>query len=83
MLGMFITSIFDASTDNHEHKMVDLKPLEEFKEITVCVRDQTNPLPTSTMVMEENPNDWYRKFSRNIHGLKRDQPYNDMKWPPE
>ena len=45
-------------------------------------RHERNLLPTSTMVMEKDPDKWYRKFSRNIHGLRRDKPYSNLQWPP-
>ena len=34
-------------------------------------------------VMVEQPDVWYKKFSRNIHGLRSDKPYNNLKWPPD
>ena len=34
-------------------------------------------------VMVEQPDVWYKKFSRNIHGLRSDKPYTNLKWPPE
>lgn len=42
-----------------------------------------NMLPTTTMVMEENPHPWYKKFSRNIHGLRSEKPYSNLQWPPK
>ena len=33
-------------------------------------------------VMVDQPDVWYKKFSRNIHGLRRDKPYNNLEWPP-
>ncbi len=45
-------------------------------------RHEPNLLPTSTMVMEKDPDGWYRKFSRNLHGLRGDKPYSKLQWPP-
>ena len=33
-------------------------------------------------VMVDQPDVWYKKFSRNIHGLRGDKPYNNLEWPP-
>lgn len=70
---------------NHAHKMVTLEPLDHVKEIEVQNRipNRTNLIPTATKVMVEEPKQWYTQFSRNIHGLKRDMPYNNLQWPPK
>ncbi|TRY73056.1 hypothetical protein TCAL_05468 [Tigriopus californicus] len=70
---------------NHAHKMVTLEPLDQVKEIEVQNRipNKTNLIPTATKVMVEEPKQWYTQFSRNIHGLKRDMPYNNLQWPPK
>ena len=64
-------------------KMVDLTSVEKLKEVEVTtVKQEKNLIPTSTMVMEEKPGVWYKKFSRNLHGLKKDKPYSNLQWPP-
>jgi len=47
------------------------------------MRKEPNLLPTSSKAMEEKPQVWYRKFSRNIHGLKGEKPYANLQWPPK
>ena len=66
------------------HKMVDLEAVNAVKEIEVedRVKRGRDLIPTSTKVMEEKPKTWYAKFSRNIHGLRKDMPYNNLEWPP-
>ncbi len=68
------------------HKMVDLRDGEQMKDIKVASPTEPetmNPVPVATKVMVEQPDVWYRKFSRNIHGLRKDKPYNNLQWPPK
>ena len=48
--------------------MLELSDAHAGREITVRAgaRNESNPLPTSTKVMVEQPGEWYVKFSRNI-----------------
>jgi hypothetical protein len=67
--------------------MVELRSVNaDSEEISVTApmgpATATNPLPTATKAMVEKQDVWYRKFSRNIHGLRKDKPYNNLQWPP-